>query len=331
MGGPASVSALRSGVFVAVPLPAPALHSRGAMLLPGRDVPAREFLRCLWQKIRTDNLLDYAGSVAFSAILAVFPFLLFAVALAGLVVNPDTLATLVSSIRSAVPVPVADLVVGRLQALASGRSPGLVTFGAVVAVVSASGAVAALITAFDAAYEVRESRPFWKTRGLAVLVTVAGAVLFVAAAALAIVTPAVAALFGHTLGAVVLWLRWPVSALLMTLVLAGLYHLLPDVARPFRLFTAGSLCAVALWILASLGFSVYVGRFGRYEVVYGALGGAIVLLLWLWISAIVVLLGAEINAVLERLALTGTRGASPRRTCNRPAGSRTRRRRRSST
>jgi membrane protein len=301
------------------------------MLLPGRDVPIEEFGRALWRKVRRDDLLDYAGSCAFSAILAVFPFLLFAVALAGLVVAPDTLAALVQEVRRAVPAEVADLVIGRLDALTSGRSPGLATFGALLSVWSASGGVAALITAFDRAYEVHEGRPFWKTRGLALLVTVAGAVFFVAAAALALAAPAVAAHLAPPLRTALIWLRWPAAALLMTLILAILYDVLPDVEHERRLVTLGSLTATAVWILVSLGFSFYAARFARYEVVYGALGGVIVVLVWLWLSALAVLLGAEINAALDGLTATGTRSACRPPACSRPSGSRTRRRRRSST
>ncbi len=269
------------------------------MRVPGRDVPWGELLRALWRKVWCDNLLDYAGSVAFSALLATFPFLLFAVALASLVIDPATLANLVEWIRRGVPGPAANLVILRLKALTSGTSPGLATAGAVFAVWTASGAVSALITAFNTAYDVHDRRPLWKTRGLAVLVTVAGAVFFVAAAALALVAPAVAGVLGSVLGPALLWLRWPASALLMMAILACLYHLLPDVEHELHLLTPGSLFAVTGWIVASLGFSAYVRRFGSYNVVYGALGGVIVLLMWLWLSAVVVLLGAEINALLE--------------------------------
>jgi membrane protein len=271
------------------------------MILPGRDVPWKDFGRALWRDTLDDNLLDYAGSCAFSAILAVFPFLLFAVALAGLVIDPVTLATLIESIRRAVPEEAAGLLIDRVRALSEGSKPGLVTVGAVVAVWSASSAVAALATAFNIAYDVRETRPFWKTRGLALLLTLAGAVLFVTVAGLAIAARVVLHDLPGPLGAAVLWLRWPTTALLITLLLACLYYLLPNLEQEFRLFTPGSLVAAALWIFASAGFSFYAGRFGKYEVVYGALGGVIVLLLWLWISALAVLLGAEINAVLAKL------------------------------
>jgi membrane protein len=271
------------------------------MILPGRDVPVKDFWRALRTKIGQDDLLDYAGSVAFSALLAVFPFLIFAVSLASQVIDPRILAALVEDVRRAMPAQAADVVISRVQALTSGPSRSIATVGALATIWSASGTVTALITAFDRACEVRESRPFWKTRGLAVLVTVAGAVFFVAAAALALVTPAVAGALGHPLRDVIVWLRWPAAALLMLLILACLYYVLPDVDRAFRIVTPGSFTAVVAWILVSLGFSLYASHFGRYELVYGALGGVIVLILWLWLSALAVLLGAEVDALLDHL------------------------------
>lgn len=277
------------------------------MILPGRDVPWRDFARTLWREIQNDNLLDYAGSVAFSAILALFPFLLFAVALASVVIDPSTLDAMVGQIRRLAPAQVADLLGERLRALTSGTRPGLLTLGAVGAIWAASGAVTALIDAFNIAYDVREGRPFWKTRGLGMLVTIVAAVLFIAASAIAIATPALAGALGEPLETLVMWLRWPVAAVIMMLIVACLYYFLPDVERDFKLITLGSVIAVVAWLLASLGFSLYVGHFGNYEVVYGALGSVIVLLLWIWISALAVLLGAEINAVIEHLSPEGKR------------------------
>jgi membrane protein len=277
------------------------------MHLPGRDVPWKQFFRDLLREIDSDNLLDYAGAVAFSGFLAIFPFLLFAVALAGLVIDPKTLATLVEHIESVAPPQVAHILTRRLHALTAGTAPGLLTVGALGAIWAASGAVASLMTALDNAYDVRDSRPFWKKRGIAVLITLAGAVLFIVASLLLIAAPAVASALGDVAGTILLWLRWPVAAAIMLLVVACLYYFLPDVEQRFRFITPGSVVAVLLWILASLGFSLYVGHFGRYEVVYGALGGVIVLLLWMWISAIVILLGAEINAILEQYSPEGKR------------------------
>ncbi|APR77818.1 Inner membrane protein YihY, formerly thought to be RNase BN [Minicystis rosea] len=269
------------------------------MFRPARDVSWKQLARDLIREIDHDYIADFAGAISYSAFLAVFPFLLFAVALASLVIDPATLDTLVEQIRRVAPSQVAEILADRLNALTTGTKPGLLTVSAVGAIWAASGAMTALITALNSANDVHESRPFWKTRGIALLMTMAGAVLFIAASAIAIATPPIARAIGGPIGTVILWMRWPVAALIMLFVIASMYHFLPDVERRFRLVTPGSVVAVVLWVLASVGFSLYVGHFGRYEVVYGALGSVIVLMLWLWISAFVILLGAEINALLE--------------------------------
>lgn len=271
------------------------------MMIPGRDVSWRQFARDLTREIADDDVSDYAASVAFSAFLAIFPFLLFAVALAGLVIDPATLDTLVAQIRRVAPQAVAQILTDRLHALTAGAAPGLLTFGAVGAIWASSSAVASLIAALNAACDVvSDRRPWWKRRALSLVVTLAGAVLFILASVITIAAPAVARAVGGPGGTIILWLRLPAAAVIMQTVIAGLYAYLPDVDRPFRFITPGSAFAVIAWILASLGFSTYVGHFARYEVVYGALGGVIVLLLWLWISALVILVGAEIDAVLDK-------------------------------
>jgi membrane protein len=277
------------------------------MILPGRDIPFRDFGKLLWKEFTEDKILDYAGSVAYSGVLALFPFLLFAVALASLVVDPGTLDALIGEIHRVAPAQAADLLTDRLRALTAGPPQSVLTLSAVGAVWAASGAVSSLISAFDTAYDVREGRPFWKVRGMSLLVTILAAVFFILASAIALATPALANALGGVLGAVVMWLRWPVAALIMMMILACLYYFLPDVEQEFKFITPGSVLAVVGWLVASLGFSQYVGHFGNYEVVYGALGSVIVLLLWMWISALFVLLGAEVNAVLEHMSPEGKR------------------------
>jgi membrane protein len=275
------------------------------MIVPGRDVPFQAFARETWRRVWCDNLIDYAGSVAFSVLLAIFPFLLFAVALAGLVIEPHVIDSLVGYVRRIFLPEAADLVIGHMHDIMEQPRLGLLTLSAAGAVFVASGAVTALMTAFNVAYQVPESRPLWKTRGIAILVTFAAAVLFVLGSVIAFGTDTVASYLGGPLGTVILWLRWPVSGLVMILIVALLYYLLPDVEQRFSCITPGSLFAVVLWLVASVGFSYYVKHFGTYQAVYGALGSVVVVLLWLWISALAVLLGAEINVVLEHLSSKG--------------------------
>lgn len=273
-----------------------------AMLLPGRDIPFKKFVKDLVREIDEDHILDYAGSVAYAAFLAIFPFLLFAVALAGLVVDPKTLDTLVGQVRAVAPSQVAEILNDRLQSLVTGTRTGLLTIGAVGAIWAASGALASLSTALNEAYDVTERRPIWKTRGIALGMTLGGAALVIVASLIAIATPHVADWVGGPLRVAILWLRWPIAGALMLFVIACAYHFLPDVDEPFKLITPGAVVAVIGWVLASVGFSQYVSRFGSYEVVYGTLGSVIVLLLWMWLSSLVILVGGEINALLSSYA-----------------------------
>ena len=276
------------------------------MHLPGRGIPWKVFLNDIKEEWVKDKIDTVAASLAFFGVLSIFPFLLFAVALAGLVIDPAESAQLMGELYQVTPPAVAQILGERLQSLTGGQSPTLLTVGALGAVWAASGGVTALMDALNAAYGVEDSRSYLKRRGIALLVTLGGAVLLTVASALAVATPALAAHLGP-FATLVLWLRIPVSAFLVMTVLAILYYVLPDVEQRFKFITPGSVVAVVIWVVASLGFSFYVSRFGSYEVSYGALGGVIILLLWMWISSMAVLLGAEINAIIEQRSPEGKR------------------------
>ncbi|MGK3969531.1 YihY/virulence factor BrkB family protein [Sorangium sp. So ce118] len=276
------------------------------MHLPGKEIPWKDFLNDIKQEWVKDKVDTVAAALAFFGVLAIFPFLLFAVALAALVIDPAESARLISELYQVAPPAVANILGERLQALTEGQSPGLLTLGALGAVWAASGGVIALMDALNSAYGVEDSRSFLKRRGISLLVTLGGAVLLAVATVLTVAAPAVAEHLGP-FGTLLLWLRVPVSAVIVMGVLATLYYVLPDVEQKFKFITPGSVVAVVIWVLASLGFSFYVSRFGSYEVSYGALGGVIVLLLWSWISSMAVLLGAEINAIIEHRSPDGKR------------------------
>lgn len=276
------------------------------MHLPGREIPWKDFLNDIKQECIKDKVDTVAGALTFFGVLAIFPFLLFAVALAGLVIDPAQAEALIRELYRVAPPAVADILSQRIQGLTAGQSPALLTLGALGAIWAASGGVTALMDALNTAYGVEDQRSFVKRRGIALLVTIGGAVLLTIASALTVATPAIAEHLGP-LGPVVLWLRLPVSAVIVMLVLAVLYYVLPDVEQEFRFITPGSVVAVVIWAIASMGFSYYVSKFGKYDVSYGALGGVIILLLWMWISSMAVLLGAEINAILEHRSPDGKR------------------------
>ncbi|WP_437778641.1 YihY/virulence factor BrkB family protein [Sorangium sp. So ce1097] len=276
------------------------------MHLPGKEIPWKEFLNDIKQEWVKDKVDTVAAALTFFGVLSIFPFLLFVVALAGLVIDPAESARLIGELYRVAPPAVANILGERLHALTEGQSPALLTVGALGAVWAASGGVVALMDALNSAYGVEDSRSFIKRRGIALLVTLGAAVLVTIASAITVAAPAIAEHLGP-LGTLVLWLRVPVSMLIVMAVLATLYYVLPDVEQKFKFITPGSVVAVVIWAIASLGFSFYVSRFGSYEVSYGALGGVIILLLWMWISSMAVLLGAELNAVIEHRSPDGKR------------------------
>jgi membrane protein len=275
------------------------------MVLPGRGMSWKEFFVSLKNEWGRDNVGNVAGALTFSAILALFPFLLFLVSLAGVIIDPKQAQTLIGELSKVAPQEVTKIISDRLESLASSNPVGLLTVGGVGAIWAASGGVVALMEALNTVYGVTEKRPFWKKRGIALLTTLGTAATVVLAAVVAVVTPAVANKFGGPVATLVTWLRLPVAGFLMMCLLAVLYYVLPDVKQKFKFITPGSVVAVLIWVAVSWGFSMYVANFGSYDVNYGAIGGVIVMLMWMWISCQVILLGAEINGILEHKSPEG--------------------------
>ncbi|WNZ60861.1 YihY/virulence factor BrkB family protein [Myxococcus sp. MxC21-1] len=254
-------------------------------------------LRREWQR---NKLSDAAAALTFYGLLSLFPFLLLTVALAGLVIQPSQVEALIGALGREVPPAFSRLLYEQLAQLTSGPGRGLLTLSALVAAGSATAGVRSLMTALNTAYDVTESRPRWKLLGMALGMTLAGAVLAPLAGFIAVAAPALATRLGGPWATLAGWLRFPLAALLMMLLWAVLYSVLPDTRQRFKFITPGSVAGVLVWLAASLGFSFCVSRFSTFGITYGALGGIIVLSLWMWISSLALLLGAEINAVLGR-------------------------------
>jgi membrane protein len=275
--------------------------------LPGRGMSWKELLVGLKDEISNDGITDLAATVTYYGVLALFPFLLFLVAVASLVVTPDDAERLVNALAGVAPGPVTQILGDQIRTVAQQQNPTLVGFGALGAVWAASGGVMAVIRALNVAYDVKEGRPFWKVRGIALLGTIVSSVLALAAALIAIGAAPLASRVGGPLGLAIGYLRLPVAGLAMMLLWAVLYYALPDVQQRFKFITPGSVLGVVVWVLASWGFSKYVANFGSYDKTYGALGGVIVLFLWMWISSLVLLVGAEVNALIEHRSPEGKR------------------------
>jgi membrane protein len=281
------------------------------MFAPAHGVTWKEFFLALKERFLKDKLMDVAGSVTFFGILALFPFLLFLVTLGGLVLRPQQVEEFIRQIGTMAPSDASRIVAQQIREIHRSQSVGLLTLGFVGAIWSASGGVVSLMDALNGLLHVQDKRPFWKTRGLAILTTIGASVLVLLAAFVGVAAVPIAHAIGGPLTQVVTWLRLPIAGLLIALVWAALYQFLPDRPQKFRLLTPGSVVAVAVWLVASWGFSLYVLHFGEYNKTYGAIGGAVVMLMWMWISAMVLLAGALINAVLEDLPRGRTVARTP--------------------
>ncbi len=277
------------------------------MRLPGKGMSWKQFLKDLKNEYTKDRVGDVAGNLTFKGVLALFPFLIFLVALASLLLTPKSTESLVQGLSKFAPKQVTDIIAQQLHSLQEGGGAGLLTVSALGAFWAASNGIIALMTALNTAYDVKEGRPWWKVRLVAIGCTAFAAVASLVAGLAAIATPAVAHFLGEPLGTIVLWLRLPAAGIVMMGVWAVLYYVLPDTQQSFKFITPGSVVGVVIWVIASYGFSLYVANFGKYEATYGALGGVVVLLMWMWISAQVLLIGAEINALIEHRSPEGKR------------------------
>jgi membrane protein len=204
-----------------------------------------------------------------------------------------------------------ELVQQHLYGLLANPRPKLLTAGLAVTLWSASRAVDALRKALNLAYDVKETRSWWHTQAVAVVLTVALSVLVLVAITM-IVLGGNAGLWLAQRANVAIefqvvwsWLRWPATALVFMLAVAIAYYCLPDVEQEFRFITPGSVSGTALWLLATWGFTQYVEQFAHYNVTYGSIGGVVVLLTWLYISALVLIVGGEVNAVIEQASPGG--------------------------
>ncbi|PTU75370.1 YihY/virulence factor BrkB family protein [Pseudomonas mangrovi] len=257
-----------------------------------------------------DEMPTFAAALAFQMLLSLFPFLLFLIALLGFLHLPqffDWIREQAAIFLPPVALETVDEVIAELQK----RQAGLLSFGILFALWTASAGVRSLMVAMNGAYDVSETRPAWKRFPLSLLYTVGIAAMLLVAAALMLGGPLLidwlATQFGVQSLSTGIWtaLRWPLVVVMMMLAVALLYYFAPDVEQEFRFITPGSILAVAVWIAASLGFAFYVQNFSDYDATYGSVGAVIVLLLYFYISAAVLLLGAELNAVIEHHARDG--------------------------
>ncbi|CAO5247049.1 membrane protein [Frankia sp. AgKG'84/4] len=265
-------------------------------------------LRRTVAEVRSDELPDRAAALTYYGVLAIFPALLVLVSTLGFV-SQWAADTILTNVQQLAPGSARDIVRDAVTGIRASPGTGgvLAIVGLVGALWSASSYIAAFIRAANVVYDIREGRPVWKVVPLRLAVTVLIVVLLAASAGIVLLSGGVADRVGRILGVDVASLhvwsyaKWPVLAVLVSVMIALLYWSAPNVrVRGFRWLTPGTVLAVVLWLAASAGFAVYVANFGAYNKTYGTLAGVIVFLIWLWLSNLSVLLGLEFDAEIAR-------------------------------
>jgi YihY family inner membrane protein len=259
------------------------------------------------REFRVDNLSDWAAALTYYSVLSIFPALLVLISLVDLA-GQATIDALLENLGRVAPGSVNEILATAIRNLQQTRGSAgvLALVGLAAALWSASSYIAAFMRASNAIYDVPEGRPVWKTLPIRIAVTVVVMVLLAVSAVAVVATGGLADRIGRLLGIgsafVTVWdiVKWPVLLLIVSFLFALLYWASPNARQGFRWVTPGGILAVVVWVLASVAFAVYVANFGSYNKTYGSLASVIIFLVWLWLSNTSILLGAELNAELER-------------------------------
>jgi membrane protein len=270
-----------------------------------------ELLKRTVKEFVADNGLGLAAQLAYYFFFALFPAVLVGIAFASFFPLEHFVDRIVGTLGGIVPGDIVGILQDQIRKISEGKNGGILTFGLVAALWSSSAALVGLIDALNRAYDIEEGRPWWKVRLLAIGLTLALAALILAAFALVLVGPTAAEYIARAtgLGPVFAWtwklLQWPVVLALVAIGAGFVYYFAPDADQEWVWVTPGAVLAAGVWLAASLGFKYYVSNFATYTETYGTIGGVMVLLLWFYLSGVVFLLGAEMNAEIEHASPYG--------------------------
>lgn len=272
--------------------------------------------RGLFHEIVDGSVMDLAAQLSYFFLFSLFPLLFFVVALTPYLHVGDIVNDLMGRAEQLLPGDVTRIMQAHLGDLVSNKRPKLLSIGLLVALWSASRGVNAFRTGLNLAYDVKESRPYWKVQLLCVAMTLVTTITVMVSFGLMILGGQAGVwLAGKLPGSQHLlligsWLRWPAGALVISLALALNYYMLPDVKQDFVYLTPGAVLGTTLWLLSTWGFTQYAEHFGNYNATYGSIGGVVVLMTWLYLTGLIFLLGGKLNALIEHAAAGGKeRGA----------------------
>jgi membrane protein len=275
--------------------------------LSWREILKRTFQEAFWK----DNCLGLAAQLAYYFFFALFPALLFLLAVASYFPIETLVDDMFRTLGGFVPPEVLAIITDQITKISDGQQTGLLTFGMLATLWSSSAAMTAIIDTLNSAYDVEEGRPFWKVRLTAIGLTVGVALFILVSFALVLMGPQMAEIIADRtfLGPAFEWtwkiLQWPLVFGLASTGIAMIYYFAPDVEQDWVWLTPGSVFATTIWLITSLGFKYYVANMGAYVETYGAIGGVMVLMLWFYISGLAILIGAEMNAEIEHASPYG--------------------------
>lgn len=271
-------------------------------------VAVMPFTKKLIKEFSADDIGGLAAELSYRYFLALFPFFIFLAALGGFIASAasidDPTQKLMNQIGESLPADARSVLETQVRSVLEGHNGGLLSIGIIGAIWAASGSMKAVIKALNRAYDVPETRPFWKSMSLAVGMTVAATFGILGSFVLLIATQAFgrdiadAMNAGHQFELTVQILRWPAVILLVMTAVALLYWLAPNLDVPFHWISPGAVLFTVTWVVASIAFGLYVANFSSYNATYGTLGGVVVLLIWLYLTNLVFLIGAEVDALL---------------------------------
>jgi len=265
----------------------------------------------VFRKVVDDDCSEHAAAMAYYFMFALFPFFLFLITLIGYLPIPKLLEYMLEQASTMLPSQAFTLIQDNIRSLFMNKKQGLLSIGFLLALWASSNAIVSVMDAMNKLYEVKEGRPFWKVRLVAIGLVIGLSLLFLLALVLL--------MFGTKIGDVVadminfgsvFRIAWdlmlvPVILILLVLALALTYYFTPDVEHKWIWISPGAVIAIPAWICMSLGFSFYINNFGSYDKTYGSIGAVIVLLLWLYLSGFVILIGAVVNSVIEHSSEMG--------------------------
>jgi membrane protein len=271
----------------------------------------RTFARHLWTKLNADDVLNRAAILSFYFLLALFPLLLFLTALLGSFADAGTelRRNLLIYLRAVVPASASDLINATVVEISQKSSGGKLSFGLLTSLWFASSGMGAIIEGLNVAYDVKETRSWWRRTLLAILLTVALAVLIITALALMFygnrIAEWIASRYGLGITFAATWmiLQWLFVLAFVFLAFVLIYYFAPDLhEQELRWLTPGATVGVGLWLLVSFLFGSYLNFYNTYSVVYGSLGAVIILMLWFYLTGVTILMGGEVNAIIEQTA-----------------------------